>query len=213
MSRNAPEQQDLRLVRLWDPGTRLFHWALALFVATSWYLGKFGPGIMTLHFYSGYAIIGLLGFRLVWGLFGPWPARFWDFIYAPRTVIDYLSGMTARRPSFWPGHNPVGAASVFLLLGALGLQAYTGLYADPEDFINAGPLVAGAEPAKVGWATKTHQTLPPIILLLVLLHLGAIAYYKLWKGENLVTSMITGRKVVRGPVPEDRVIETLSDRG
>jgi cytochrome b len=209
MDHGSPDTPKLRRVRLWDPAVRLFHWALVICVATSWYLGKFGPGIMTLHFYSGYAIIALLSFRLVWGLFGAWPARFRDFIYGPRTVIRYLGGVAARKPSRWPGHNPIGAVSVFLLLGVLGLQAYTGLYTDPEDFINAGPLVAGAEGAKIGWATKMHQTLPPIILLLVLLHLGAIAFYKIWKRENLVPSMIHGRKVVRGDVPEGRVIEEV----
>ena len=211
MKRGAPDLLKLRRVRLWDPAVRLFHWGLVICVATSWYLGKFGPGIMTLHFYSGYAIIGLLGFRLVWGLIGAWPARFRDFIYGPGTFIGYLRGIGTRKPSLWPGHNPVGALSVFLLLGVLGLQAYTGLYTDPEDFINAGPLVAGAEGAKIGWATKTHQTMAPIILLLVLLHLGAIAFYRIWKHENLIPSMIHGRKIVKGEVPEARVIEELLD--
>lgn len=209
MPDGSPENGKLHLVRLWDPAIRLFHWALVICVCTSWYLGKFGPGIMTLHFYFGYALIALLSFRVLWGLFGRWPARFRDFTYSPRTFLGYLKGASKRKPSHWPGHNPIGALSVFALIGVLGFQAYTGLFSDPDDYINRGPLADSVDGAYVGWATGWHQTLAPIILLLVLLHLGAILFYKVWKHENLVPSMIHGRKVVAGDVPVDRVIEAV----
>lgn len=211
MNDGSPETGKLHRVRLWDPFVRIFHWLLVICVCTTWYLGQFGPGIMTLHFWFGYAIIALLAFRVIWGLVGAWPARFWHFTYGPGTYLRYVSNIAQRKPSHWPGHNPVGALSVFLLLGVLGFQAYTGLYTDPEDFINAGPLVAGAEGARVGWATGWHQTLAPVILMLVLLHLGAIVFYKVWKHEALIPSMVHGRKVVRGAVPADRIIEVVKD--
>ncbi|WP_078059435.1 cytochrome b/b6 domain-containing protein [Tropicimonas marinistellae] len=209
MTNGSPGSGKLTRVRLWDPGIRLFHWALAICVATAWFLGEFGPGIMTLHFYFGYAVIGLLVFRLIWGLVGPWPARFRDFVYSPATFIAYLRGIRARTPSFWAGHNPMGAVSVFALLGVLGLQAYTGLFSDPDDFINKGPLADSVSGSWVNWATGWHNALPPLILLLVLLHVGSIVYYRVWKGEDLVTPMIHGKKTVLGDVPEDRIIETI----
>lgn len=211
MSDRSPETGQLIRVRLWDPFLRVFHWALAVCVLSAWVLGEFGPGIMTLHFYTGYAILGLLAFRVLWGFIGAWPARFWHFTYGPGTYLRYLSGISRRSPSHWPGHNPLGALSVYLLLGALLLQGLTGLYTDPDDFINVGPLAAGAPSGWVPLATTIHQTLPPIILLLVLLHLGAILFYYLWKGENLVPSMLHGRKVVRGEVPAERVIESVEE--
>ncbi len=211
MNSGSPASQQLKEVRLWDPFVRVFHWALVICVCSSWILGKFGPGIMTLHFYFGYAAIALITFRVIWGLFGRWPARFRDFIYGPGTFISYLSGASSRKPSFWPGHNPIGALSVFALLGVLGFQAFTGLYTDPDDFINKGPLVDGAADGMVGWATGWHQTVPVLILLLVVLHLAAIAFYKIWKHENLVPSMIHGRKVVKGDVPADRIIEVVDN--
>ncbi|RYH08958.1 cytochrome b/b6 domain-containing protein [Tropicimonas sp. IMCC6043] len=210
MTGRSPEADKLRRVRLWDPLVRSFHWLLVICVCTAWYLGEFGPGIMTLHFYFGYAIIALLAIRIIWGFIGAWPARFQHFVYGPGTFFRYLSGIGKRRPSLWPGHNPVGALSVFLLLGVLGLQAFTGLFADPDDFINRGPL-ANSVPGMVGWATSIHQVLPPIILLLVLLHLAAIVFYKVYKNENLVPSMLHGRKIVRGAVPADRIIEELPE--
>lgn len=211
MNSGSPETRKLHRVRLWDPFLRLFHWALVICVCAAWYLGEFGPGIMTLHFYFGYAILALLAFRVVWGLFGAWPARFRDFLYGPGPFFGYLGGLAQRKPSHWPGHNPIGALSVFLLLGALVVQAVTGLYTDPEDFINAGPLVSGAPSGWVPIATGFHQTFSFVILLLVIVHLGAIVFYRFWKKENLVPAMVHGKKLVRGDVPADRIIEAVED--
>lgn len=211
MTDRSPETGPLRRVRLWDPFLRVFHWALAVCVLMAWILGEFGPGIMTWHFRFGYVILGLLAFRVIWGFVGAWPARFVHFTYGPASYRRYLAGIARRSPSHWPGHNPLGALSVYLLLAALVLQALTGLYTDPDDFINAGPLVAGAPSGWVPLATSIHQMLPPVILLLVVLHLGAILFYYLWKRENLVPSMLHGQKVVRGEVPAERVIGTVDE--
>ncbi|MDV7142265.1 cytochrome b/b6 domain-containing protein [Tropicimonas sp. TH_r6] len=211
MRDGSPESDKLYLVRLWDPFVRVFHWLLAICVIVTWLWGQFNPtGFLTLHFWLGYTVIGLLVFRLVWGLVGPWPARFVHFIYGPGTYARYISGMSKRKPSNWPGHNPVGALSVYLLLGVLALQVFSGLFADPEDYINAGPL-ADDFPGMVKLGTEIHHTLAPIILLLVVLHLGAVAFYKIWKRENLIPSMLHGRKVVKGEVPAGRIIEEVSE--
>lgn len=195
MSGQLPE--GVERVRLWDPVLRLLHWALALCVATSWYLGHFGPNIMTLHFYSGYAVIVILAVRIVWGLVGPGPARFVSFIYGPGTTARYVATLPKPSPSYWPGHNPVGALSVFALLAALILQVSTGLFADPDDYINVGPLADTVSSETNRFATKIHNRISWVILALVVLHISAILFYKRYKGENLVTPMITGWKLVR----------------
>ncbi len=183
--------------KIWDIGTRLFHWALVICVAAAWGLGKFGPDIMTLHFYFGYAVIALLIFRVVWGLVGPAPVRFASFLYGPGTTLRYLRTLGSRKPSYWPGHNPLGALSVFVILAALIVQAGTGLFADPDDFINVGPLAGYLSSEGNRTATFIHNRAALLILVLVILHIVAIAYYKRVKGENLVTPMITGWKLVR----------------
>ena len=108
-----------RKIRLWDPLLRGFHWLLVFFVILSWCLGQFGPAKMTLHFWSGYVIAGLLIFRLIWGFVGPAPARFAHFLRGPGAIRDYAGHMLMRRPSHWPGHNPLGALSVIAMLAAL----------------------------------------------------------------------------------------------
>lgn len=184
-------------VRLWDPLLRVYHWLLAFFVIAAWLLAQFGPLNMTLHFWCGYIVGGLLLFRLVWGLVGPKPARFTHFITGPRKVIAYGRGIFRREPSHWPGHNPLGALSVIAMLLVLAVQVGTGLISDPDDFINVGPLAdevsRATSTAAVGW----HNLGGWLILALVALHVGMIFYYRFWKREDLVRPMITGWKMVR----------------
>lgn len=184
-------------VKVWDPALRLFHWLLVLAFATSYLLGEFGPNIMTWHFWSGYVICGLLAFRLIWGLIGPRPARFASFVTGPGKALSYAKSLPSRRPSHWPGHNPLGGWSVVAMLALLLGQVLTGLVADPEDYINTGPL-AGYFPA---WVNRTgsalHETISSLLLILILLHVGVILFYKYWKREDLIGPMLHGRKWVR----------------
>lgn len=193
----APER-----VKLWDPLVRGFHWLLASLVIVAWLLGKFGPSVMTLHFWCGYAVIALLVVRLVWGFVGPRSVRFQDFLYSPKAIAAYAKHLFRRQPSYWPGHNPLGGLSVFAMLAALLWQVGTGLISDPEDYINVGPLAndVGSELAvkAVGW----HHTGSTLILILVALHVAMILFYAFWKRENLIKPMIDGWKLVirRGKV-------------
>ena len=184
-------------IRLWDLPTRLFHWALALLFATSWILGEWGPAIMTLHFWSGYAIAALLVFRLLWGLAGPRPARFSSFLRPPGEVWSYARSVLRREPSAWPGHNPMGGWWVAAVLLVLALQVLTGLVADPEDYINAGPWASSVSASVSRSALGWHHRLSTVLLALVALHLLAILFYRIWKREDLVRPMIDGAKRVR----------------
>ncbi|MBK5932785.1 cytochrome b [Rhodovulum imhoffii] len=197
MSSPSTETSRLETVRLWDPLLRIYHWLLAFCVIAAWGLGKFGPDVMTLHFYFGYAVLGLLAFRLVWGFIGPEHARFGNFAYGPFAILRYGVGMFRRRPSYWRGHNPLGGAFVFIILGVLLAQAVTGLFADPEDYINVGPLAeyAGSDGARQ--ALAWHDLLGWWVLGLTALHIAAIGFYRRWKNEDLIRPMLTGVKTVR----------------
>lgn len=184
-------------VKLWDPLLRGFHWLLAAAVITAWLLGKFGPLNMTLHFWAGYFVIGLLAFRLIWGFVGPAPARFSHFIRGPGAVSDYTRHLFSREPSYWPGHNPLGALSVIALLAVLAAQVSTGLISDPDDFINVGPLASYVSSATRTKAVAWHHLGAAVILILVVLHVAVILFYRVWKREDLVRPMITGWKWVR----------------
>ena len=188
----------IREIRIWDPLLRGFHWLLALSVTAAWLLGKFGPASMVLHFWCGYVVAGLLVFRLVWGFVGPETARFSHFLRGPRPIMSYLRGFFLREPSHWPGHNPLGALSVIAMLAVLAAQVTSGLFADPEDFLNVGPLAPYVSAATRSKAVGWHNLGASLVLILVALHLAMILYYRLWKREDLVRPMLTGRKLVRG---------------
>ena len=179
---------------IWDLPLRIFHWALAGLVIANLIIGEISPNDMSIHFYLGYAIMGLLIFRMIWGFVGPKNARFVNFIYGPRTTLKYAKTLPVRKPSHWDGHNPVGALSVFALLGILSIQSFTGLFADPEDYINTGPLAGTVDTATNQLASGWHETLSSLLIALIVLHLGAILFYKIWKKDNLITPMILGKR-------------------
>jgi len=192
------EHGEMQTVRIWDPLIRVFHWSLVVFFTASWLLGAFGPSIMTLHFYSGYVICGLLGFRIVWGLVGPETARFASFLAGPLSVARYaVAHLGSREPSSWPGHNPLGGWSVLVMLILLSVQVATGLIADPEDYINVGPLASFVDIGIRRTATAVHEVNAWLLAAMVILHVTIIFYYRVWKREDLISPMINGWKRVR----------------
>jgi len=185
--------------RIWDPALRSFHWLLAAAVTTSWVLGEFGPDVMTFHFWSGYVIIGLLTFRLIWGLAGPRSARFASFVAGPGRTLGYVRRFVSAEPSHWPGHSPLGGWAVVAILVLLAAQVTTGLLADPEDYVNVGPLAHLVDADANRMASAWHDVIAKTILAFVVLHLAVMLWYRLRKGEDLVGPMLHGWKPVRGP--------------
>lgn len=194
----ATHPQPVR-VRVWDPALRAYHWLLAAAVTVTWLLGQFGPASMTLHFWLGYLILGLLAFRLVWGLVGPAPARFASFVRGPGATLCYARGIFVRQPSLTAGHNPLGALSAVAMIAVLAMQGVTGLFVDPDDYINVGPLAGSVDAATRKLAIRLHHLGATLTVVLVGLHVAAILFYRMWKREDLVRPMLTGWKLVRPP--------------
>ena len=189
-------------VRVWDLPTRAFHWALAACVLASIATAWTGGNAMVWHFRLGYAAFTLLTFRLVWGFIGGHWSRLTSFAYAPTTVWRYLRGASRPDEHHDVGHNPLGAFSVFAVLGLLALQVGTGLFADDE-ISNTGPLskfASGATSlALTGWHKGYGQWL---IVALIVLHVGAILYFLTAKRRNLVVPMVTGDKRLVALAPQ-----------
>jgi cytochrome b len=189
---------ELKLQKIWDPVTRLWHWVLALVVIVNWYLGKFMSFDMVVwHFYLGYTLLGLLVFRILWGFVGPRPVRWKSLLHRPGDLVVYLKGIFYRKPSGTVGHNPIGSLSVLVLLMVLMVQSGSGLFIESDDFFESAPLIGYVSDDMVNFLTWVHHSFAQVLLVLVILHLAAIAFYRLWKRENLVKPMITGWKWVR----------------
>ncbi len=195
MTEATPETEKRKI---WDVPTRLFHWALVGTVLTGLYLGEFRSfSTVQLHFYFGYATGGLLAFRLLWGLFGPAPARWSALFPSPRALVHYARTLFARRPSGVAGHNPLGALSVLAMVAALSVQVITGLCSEDDGLFSQGPLVDYLDSSTVLTMTAIHHWSSRVVMALIVLHLAAILFYRVWKREDLVTAMITGWKRVR----------------
>ena len=205
-------------IRVWDPLVRIFHWGLVIAFTVA-YLS--GDEENSLHIYSGYAVLGLIAFRVIWGLIGSRYARFSDFVYSPATVIQYLKGLVARKPKHYTGHNPAGGWMVIAMLLSLFVVTVSGLkvYAIEEGL---GPL-AGESPAltviSVAYADdddaghrknengrgedeaaeefweELHEVSSNFMLFLIFLHIAAVIISGRLHKENLVKAMFTGKKI------------------
>jgi cytochrome b len=201
--------KNLHKVRVWDLPTRFFHWALVACVIGLAITGTVGGNAMVWHFRFGYTVLALLLFRIVWGLVGGRWSRFGAFIYAPQSVINYLKGQ--GKPEHGVGHSPIGAGSVFAMLGFLVAQVGTGLLSDDE-IAFAGPLTRFVSNAIVSLSTNYHKNIGKWVLLaLVLLHIAAIVYY-LSRKHNLVGAMLHGDKelVVQAPSSRDDTVSRVA---
>ena len=189
-------------IRVWDLPVRLFHWVLVILLAVSYFSGQAGGAWMKLHFWSGYAILTLLLFRIVWGFVGSTTARFSDFVKSPRTGASYLKSLVLGQSTFAVGHNPIGGLMVVVLLFAVLLQVAVGLFsADTDTGMVSGPLANLIADKWVDRLTHFHHFWVNVLLLLVTLHVLAAIVYLVWKRQNLTGAMFTGSKPRHQVVP------------
>lgn len=200
-------------VRVWDPFIRVFHGGLVAAFATAWLTAE---EIQTVHEYAGYTVAGLVGSRLIWGLFGSRYARFSQFIKGPGAVVSYLGSMLRGSERRYLGHNPAGAAMIVALLITLSGTAFTGwLMAEPARLamLPDMPQIVGAAwadedgdeygegDAAEGPLKEVHETLANLMLVLAALHVGGVVLASVRHRENLARAMLTGDK--RAPGPND----------
>ncbi|MFV2005466.1 MAG: cytochrome b/b6 domain-containing protein [Gammaproteobacteria bacterium] len=204
-----------REIRVWDPLVRIFHWSLVLAFTVAYFTGD---DESDLHIYSGYIVAGLITFRVLWGLIGTRYARFSDFVYSPRTILDYIKSLPSGAPKQYTGHNPAGGAMIIALLVSLVVVTYSGLkvYAIEE---GAGPLALQAteigfikpayaddddeheygeheEDEEEEFWEEVHEASANFVLFLVILHVAGVFIGGRLHDENLVKTMITGNKKV-----------------
>ncbi|MEO0590611.1 MAG: cytochrome b/b6 domain-containing protein [Pseudomonadota bacterium] len=187
-------------VRVWDLPLRLTHWSFAFLVPALWWSAENSQ--WALHKRFGVTLLGLLVFRIIWGLLGTRTARFGSFVKGPQAVLAYVTGK-AGAAADTIGHNPIGALSVLGLLTVMSVQVGSGLFAgDPYDGAT-GPLNALVSVSTADALTDWHEWFYWVVLGLVALHLCAIIFYAVAKQNDLVSPMLSGRKIVKTAVEEN----------
>ena len=171
-----------RTVAVWDVPLRLWHWSLAACVLAAW----FTPTVYDrLHRIVGYAVIGLLVFRLIWGFCGSRYSRFRMIGVRLRAAPSYLLNLRRGITGRYIGLNPAGTLMLVVLLLALAVSAITGALSVTVTFFG------------VWWIEDTHAVASDAVIVLVLLHIVGVVLMSLLQRENLIRAMITGRKRIR----------------
>ncbi|WP_454648300.1 cytochrome b/b6 domain-containing protein [Bradyrhizobium liaoningense] len=175
----AGGEQPSASVRVWDPFVRVFHWSLAGLFLLAY---ATGDEIENVHIAAGYAIAGLLALRIVWGFVGPRHARFSDFVRSPRAVLAYMRDVALLRAPRYLGHNPAGGAMVVALIVMLIGTCTTGYMMTTGTFWGAK------------WVEEVHEAFANLTIGLVVVHVLGVLLASFEHRENLVKTMITGRK-------------------
>lgn len=168
-----------RRVLVWDAPVRVFHWLMVLCFFGA-YVSAESERWRLLHVTLGYTMIGLVGFRLVWGLIGTRHARFASFVRGPAAVLRYLRSMASRHPEHHVGHNPAGALAIVALLVFTIVVAASGWATYNE---------IGGE-----WLEELHEGAAEAMMALVVVHIAAVVAASWLHRENLIGTMISGRK-------------------
>ncbi len=198
-------------VRVWDWPVRLTHWLFVCCLAVSWWSAE--QRAMEWHRYSGYALLGLLIFRIYWGFAGSSSARFSTFVRGPNRVIAYLRD--SREQHQHAGHNPLGGWSVAAMLILMLSQVFIGLFVSDVDGLESGPLSHLVSFDASRTLAEIHEVVFNVILGLVGLHIAAILFYLFAKRDNLIGAMLTGKRRASRmnsmtPVPAWRVLPGIA---
>ncbi|MBU2181165.1 MAG: cytochrome b/b6 domain-containing protein [Gammaproteobacteria bacterium] len=180
--------------KIWDGAVRLFHWSQVILLAGLWYSAD--QEWYGLHMAFAYTLAALVISRLIWGFIGSENARFSHFVKSPRKVWQWLRQPSQNTVS---GHNPLSGYMVLLLIILILLQFLTGLMTS-DDILTEGPLVALVPATWVSFASSFHQWNINLILGLVAVHILAAVWHQ-WRGDKVITAMITGQKVIEVKTP------------
>lgn len=182
----------MKRILIWDIPTRLFHWLFATSFAVAWLTSE-NDQWLSVHTFFGYLMLGLIGFRLIWGVVGGHYARFASFLYSPLAGLAYLRQVFSGKAARYLGHNPAGSQAIYLLL-ALGLAVcLTGLFTQGGE--EQQGAIAGLVSIAAGRMIKEGHEVTAILMLLVVFgHLAGVAVESWLHKENLPRSMVTGMK-------------------
>lgn len=186
----GPAKSSSRLVT--DAPTRMFHWLFALcFVGA--YATADGEHWRLLHVTLGYTLAGLLGFRVLYGIFGPRTSGLgllWRKLAGAPAWLRALPKATSITLVNWrQGQNLLMALAIVLLLAMVVPLTLSG-YATYNDWGN----VLGGD-----WIEEVHEFFGEAMLFVVLAHLALIAGLSVLRRKNQALPMLTGR--VEGPGP------------
>jgi cytochrome b len=187
---------------VWDLPLRIFHWSIATTFFALWYTSDQDTGLIEIHIKLGFVALGLVLFRVAWGVIGTKHALFKNFIPTLIQLKQYLKRDNTK-PTF-AGHNPAGSLMVVLMLVLILVQAISGLFIN-DDVFSSGPYYGSISDSAGSLMNTIHHKGFDIILISVTIHILAVLYYWKVKKKNLVKPMITGKKSSKDASSHDSI--------
>ena len=189
--------------RVTDAPTRMFHWLFALSFAGA-YATADGEHWRLLHVTLGYTMAGLLGFRLLYGIFGPRTSGLGllgrKLAGAPAWLRSLPQATSVTQINWRQGQNQLMALAIVLLLALVVPLTLSG-YATYNDW---GAALGGNWMGEA--MEEVHEFFGNALLLVVLAHIALIAGLSVLRRKNQALPMLTGRVGGKGPdlVPKNR---------
>lgn len=193
--------------RRWDTLVKITHWGIAAVVVTNALI--VGEGSIA-HIYAGYTLAALLALRMVWGFIGPFSARFTSFKPSPARALAHIGDIRAGKREVHKSHNPLGALMAYALWACLAVIIASGIAmsgAPPaiDTTISATELVSGeygedgyegeGEESEAGEVfEEVHEVAVNLLYVLILLHIGGVAFETVRSGKRTITAMLPGGK-------------------
>ncbi len=190
---------------VWDMPTRISHWSILVLFAIQIVSAETSLLPTWIHLWGGYLLLLALSFRLVWGLVGSESARLGKLVPSPRAIRAYLPDLFSRQPTRYPGHNPIGALSSFLLLLLLLLSGLTGLFIETWAEYR-GPLAERVDRSTTILMADWHGLLRWPLYVLAGLHVVAVVFYLIGKREDRIGPMLGHGRVELAADPDLRQV-------
>lgn len=187
---------------IWDIPTRLFHWTLATSFALAWLTSE-SDTWRSVHVFAGYLMVGLVGFRVLWGFAGSHFSRFSSFRFGPGEAMTYLKQLVSGRAPRHVGHNPTGSLAIYALLVLtmiVGASGVLTLGSDEQQGLAAGWFSF----SQARTLKELHELTATLMLLLVGGHIVGVVAESVMHKENLARSMVTGNKLAAANTPRTR---------
>jgi len=178
---------------VWDPLVRIFHWLLVVCFLVAYILED---EMLNLHLLAGSIVLGLLIFRLIWGVVGTQYSLFSEFPCSFRDVIQHLRGLIHLHPSHHTGHTPTGGVMIFLLLAGLLMLTASGvlLYSIENSAVPFSRLMAEVDLDTILLIEKLHGLIADLLAFSVLFHIAGVLVESVLQKQNLIRAMVTGYK-------------------
>ncbi len=182
-------------IKVWDVFIRLFHWCLVVSFITAYVTEN---NYLDIHIWAGYIVLFLVAIRFFYGFFGSAYARFSNFIYKPTEVVRYAIDVLLFRAQRYMGHNPAGGLMIIFMLVSLALTSITGM---AQLAVDEGrglflPMTSVLPHQILSMLVESHEPVALATVLLIVTHIAGVLIGSIVHEENLVRSMINGKKRV-----------------